>query len=61
MKRILYSINRYDKDGDITDTGVFLHFGDVCIKVAGSPEQFENEVLNQIERINQEIWCNQPQ
>jgi len=37
----LFSINSYDSDGDITEKGVFLHFGDTAIKVAGSLAEFD--------------------
>ena len=32
----LFSFNEYDKDGDLTEKGVYLHFGEVRIKVANS-------------------------
>jgi hypothetical protein len=43
---ITFSINEYDKDGDITDNGVFLHFGDTRVKVCDSILEFDDVVLH---------------
>ena len=34
----MFSINQYDKDGDLLDggEGIFLHYGDMSIKVAST-------------------------
>ena len=34
-----FSVNEYDKDGDISESGIFLHFGIAKIKVAESVEE----------------------
>lgn len=36
-----FSINEYDKDGDISEEGIFLHFGDTRIKVGNSLKELE--------------------
>jgi hypothetical protein len=41
---ILFSVNEYDRDGDQTDTGIYLHFGDTRIKVAKSLDEFKSVV-----------------
>ena len=52
---ILFSINRYDKDGDCFEKGVFLHFGKTTIKAADSIKEFSEivdhfrEMVNEIE------------
>lgn len=51
---ILFSINEYDKDGDCIDKGVFLHFGQVRIKVSDTIEEFYS-VINRINDIRKEI------
>lgn len=38
---ILFSVNEYDRDGDIIDEGIYLHFGDVRVKVADSVDSFK--------------------
>lgn len=37
---ILWSINEYDKDGDITEEGIYLHLGNTKIRVATDLEDF---------------------
>jgi hypothetical protein len=33
-KEILFSVNEYDRDGDVTEEGIFLHFGGTRVKAA---------------------------
>jgi hypothetical protein len=40
LNDILYSINDYDSDGEITDEGVYLHFGQTRVKVAETLDEF---------------------
>jgi hypothetical protein len=35
-----FSVHSYDKDGDIHDPGIYLHFGSVRVKVAETLDQF---------------------
>jgi len=51
---ITFSINRYDKDGDIFENGIYLHFGDVSIKIANDIAEFK-VFYNEIEDIIKEI------
>lgn len=41
LKDILFSVNEYDRDGDRTDIGIYLHFGDTRVKVADDLDQFK--------------------
>ena len=50
----LFSINEYDKDGDICETGIFLHFGETRIKIAESVSDI-TEFINNIKNIQKEI------
>jgi hypothetical protein len=36
-----FTINDYDKDGDIFDAGIFLHFGDTRIKVGKTMDDLD--------------------
>lgn len=36
-----FSINDYDRDGDIYQDGIFLHFGDTRIKAAETLDEFK--------------------
>lgn len=38
---IAFSVHDYDWEGDITDKGIFLHFGEVRVKVAENLAEFE--------------------
>ena len=49
-----FSINQYDRDGDIIDSGVFVHFGDVTtIKFENSEEleKFCLQILSSLQEI----------
>jgi hypothetical protein len=39
---ITFSINRYDKDGNVFEEGVFLNFGETSVKAANSIEEFKS-------------------
>ena len=39
-KDIIFSVNEYDSDGDVTDKGVFLHFGETRVKAAETIDDF---------------------
>lgn len=56
---ILFSVNEYDKDGDITERGIFLHFGETRVKAAENLEEFRS-IYNQIANIIDEIEKNYP-
>lgn len=50
-----FSINQYDRDGDIIDRGVFVHVGDITtIKFKNSEEleAFCLQILSSLEEIN---------
>ena len=53
-KKITFSVNEYDRDGDVTEKGVFLHFGDTRVLVCDFVEEFP-DVLQNIEDIKKEL------
>lgn len=53
ITNIMFSINDYDSDGDISDQGIFLHAGPVRVKV-GTVDDLQ-EVINQFQKILDEI------
>lgn len=55
--KITFSVNNYDKDGDVCDEGIFLHFGNTRIKVAQNAEEFK-VVASTIQNIANEITEN---
>ena len=54
MIDITFSISRYDYEGDKVEDGIYLHFGDTCVKVADSPSEAP-QLLEQIRVIVEEI------
>lgn len=60
IQKILFSVNSYDKDGDITDEGIFLHFGDTCVKAASTLQEFRGIVAH-FESMIDEIEQNYPE
>jgi len=55
--KVTFSVNSYDWDGDIMDAGIFLHFGNVRIKVAETGLEFQ-EFINNLEQMRNEISDN---
>jgi len=53
-EKILFSVNEYDRDGDITESGIFLHFGTTRIKAADSIKDFR-EIVGHLEAMIKEI------
>lgn len=41
LNEICFSVNSYDCDGDICETGIFLHFGETRVKVAETLDEFK--------------------
>ncbi len=41
MTEPLFSVNEYDKDGDKTEHGIYLHFDETRIRVAKNLKEFE--------------------
>jgi hypothetical protein len=54
MNDILFSVDEFDKDGDISDHGIYLHFGDTRVKVAHDKNDFLTFV-KKMEKIFKEI------
>ena len=51
---IMFSVNDYDRDGDIAEEGVFLHFGSTRVKAAESIANFRT-IVQHMERMVREI------
>lgn len=53
-KDILFSVHEYDKDGDRTEAGIFLHFGSTRVLVSTSIEDFR-EIVGHFQNMIEEI------
>ena len=53
-KKIAFSVNEYDSDGDETDVGVFLHFEGARVKAADSIADFRT-IVDHMESMLREI------
>lgn len=51
---VYFSVNSYDQDGDVVETGVRLHFGGTSIVVANNPREFK-KFVKRIQHIEREI------
>lgn len=60
LEDILFSVHTYDKDGDMEQDGIFLHFGEVRIRVADDLHGF-TAVTERIASMAQEIADNYPE
>lgn len=52
--KVLFSVNRYDDDGDVVGEGVYLHFGETIVRVAETTEDldaFEKNIKDLIEEV----------
>lgn len=54
-----FSVNDYDKDGDVVEYGIYLHFGDTRILVAETIYEFKRFV-DRISSMPKEIEENYP-
>ena len=53
-KDIMFSVNDYDRDGEATDKGIFLHFGGTRVKAAENIEEFRT-IVDHMESMVREI------
>lgn len=53
-KYITFSVNEYDRDGDATDEGIFLHFNDCRVKAADNINDFRS-IVEHMEAMVREI------
>ena len=51
---VTFSVNSYDKDGDILEGGIFLHFGGTRVKVCEGINNLD-EFVRDITAIAEEI------
>ena len=51
---VFFSVNEFDKDGDLIDEGIFLHFGDSRVKVAKDLQEYR-EFISELKNMEQEI------
>lgn len=58
LMSIGFSVNRYDKDGDSYEEGIYLHFGEIAICVAETIEGYEAlvELLESMKAEINEEW-----
>ena len=51
MNKPMFSIDYHDKDGDVVEEGIYLHYGDTAIRVAKTLDEFKahNEILKSFE------------
>ena len=54
MNKTAFSVNTYDRDGDLITEGIFLHFGDTAIKVADNLAEFD-VFVNSLKCMRKEI------
>ncbi len=54
IDEILFTVNEYDRDGDLIERGIFLHFGETRIKVAENADEFA-AVVKRLGRMTEEI------
>jgi len=53
-KKILFTINEYDKDGDLSENGIFLHIDDMRLKVGKDLHDFDG-MIQQLQSIREEM------
>ena len=51
---ILFSVNKYDKDGDVVESGIYLHFNDLFSFKVERVSDLES-VINKLKKIKAEI------
>jgi len=49
-----FSMNSNDSDGDVYEEGIYLHFGDVRIRVGKNIDDYENFIAH-LEHMKKEI------
>jgi hypothetical protein len=54
LANILFSVNRYDKDGDSYEEGIYLHFGEIAVRVAETIEEYE-AIVERLKGMTKEI------
>lgn len=54
MERITFSVNDYDKDGDVSEQGIYLHIGPFRVR-AGTAVADVRAIAKQLEKIASEI------
>lgn len=52
--RIYFTVNEYDKDGDVFKEGIFFNFGDTKIWVCQTADELD-EIIDNIRSIKDEI------
>lgn len=57
MSKVLFSVNEYDKDGDISEEGIYLHFGETRVNVAKDIQGFR-DFIKTLNNMSSEIQEN---
>ena len=55
-KNVCFSVNSFDYEGDIHEEGIYLHFGDTRVLVAGDVKEYKsfcNKLVGMTEEINE--------
>lgn len=60
VNSIMFSVNSYDKDGDIEEEGIFLHFEGARVKAASTMKDFRG-IVDHFEALIREIEENYPE
>jgi hypothetical protein len=51
---VFFSVNEFDRDGDLVEEGVYLHFGDTKVKVAEDLKGYK-DFVTELQRMDKEI------
>lgn len=52
--KVEFEVNTFDKDGDLIEEGIYLHFNSCRIRVAGSMDEYYS-LVSHLERMGAEI------
>lgn len=55
--QVTFSVNEYDSDGDVSERGIFIHFGNVRVKVGERVDDLTS-VIDQLTSCRKEIVDN---
>ena len=54
LNKPLFSVNDYDREGDLMAKGIYLHFGETRVKASDSLDEFR-EIIEHFESMVREI------
>lgn len=56
---VSFSVHSHDQDGDVYESGIYLHFGHTRVRVAGGRDGFR-KFMERLERLEKEIHESYP-